>query len=201
MRITETTVSQTVTTVRGDEPSPTPPTTAELLRAAAALGLRLAGSAHSVYEETRREVVVPVIGLPADKWLVLDVDSAEGLGLFHRRLGQKQLPGLAAYVLTDKGVLMVYPKEFAGKADIDADVRYERFSQERGLYYTHCLSKLSGKPRKMVVYDDSVFVEGSMLQRKAETKDMLALTWNQLAEQAANLGAWTEALRTPIAPK
>ncbi len=118
------------------------------------LGVTISGSQFvKEYDEEYAGVVFqqsPIVALSAEKWIVVDVDNDQGTGEFWRRLRLSEMPGLHAFVVTDKGVLLVYEKAQAHKCDIPGDVRYERISQERGHYDMRCLFKKGGAQRSMV---------------------------------------------------
>lgn len=167
-----------------------------------ALGIGIAGSAVVAYgpDVNTPTEPFPVVQLDAKRWFVLDVDSAEGLGKFHQRLRTDSLPGLRAYVLTDKGVLLVYDRQKAHLADIDGDVRYERISQERGHYDMRVLSKVDGSPRVMSsVITDPCLDDAARSKGEFETIQMIRI-WNHLSTEAVKLGAWAFALRASYVP-
>jgi hypothetical protein len=150
-------------------------------------GISLGMSGDSKYGKENEHPNTPVINLDL-RWVVVDVDSAEGLGRFHRELhlrennkpttdGKQALAGVVAYVETDKGVLLVFTPQSVARCLFDGDIRYERMSQEREKYAMHAVSKLNtSKPRKMVSLE--------------EDGQKLASIWNILALYAAINKSW-----------
>lgn len=138
-------------------------------------------------EGEKKKILRLVIGLPVDRFVVLDVDSQYGLQRFNSELFTKTLNrNVFAYVPTDKGVLLVCEAEKAGVIDYESDARYERISRERKFYDMHCLSKVTGKRRVMALCNpDSA----------TEEQRLLVETWNMLAGFAENLGPWREVVK------
>jgi len=132
----------------------------------------------------KKEILRLVIGLPVDRFVVLDIDSQHGLQRFNSEMSAKTLNrNIFAYVPTDKGVLLVCEAKKAGVIDYESDARYERISRERKSYDMHCLSKVSGMRRVMALCNpDSA----------TEEQRLLVETWNMLAGYAENLGPWRE---------
>lgn len=184
-------------------------------------GITLAGSAFIAYCERagdKSEEIAPIIQLPVSRFVVVDVDSDQGLGEFHRLLAAGEMKHLRAYVLTDKGVLLVYDEAGAQTCEIPGDVRYERISRKRGTYDMRCLSKRDGKPHQMVAVrraEPLVVVSGPMgvsaasgaavegargyiaqdVKRLSSPWERLAELWTELAQAAAGLGIWADALK------
>jgi len=134
------------------------------------------------YEENGENKYIkrPVIGLPVDKYVVLDIDTQSGVERFNTELAQNTLRrSIFAYVPTDKGILLVCDAKTAGSVDYDSDARYERISQKRKYYDMHCLSKVTMKKRTMIV-----------LLWATEEQKMLVNTWNTLADYAEKMGPW-----------
>ncbi len=129
-----------------------------------------------------KPIKFPVIFLDARKYVVLDVDSDQALGEFHRRKEKNDifnLPG--AYCITDRGVLLVYNVESAKRAEYPSDARYERVSRNRGAYGMRALMK-DGRGQRILRVLSKDFEE-------------LARAWNEAAEQAEGLGEWTQSIR------
>lgn len=137
-------------------------------------------------EGKKKSIKRLVICLPVDRFVVLDIDSQNGFNRFHNEFANRTLNrNIFAYVNTDKGVLLVCDAKYAGTVDYESDARYERISRERKSYDMHCLSKVSGFKRQMLL----------CTLCPTEEQTLLVDTWNALADHAENLGPWHEAIR------
>jgi len=164
-----------------------PPTLAEDMQK---LGIVIGNSRKNCegYDEEgkRKSIKRLVICLPVDRFVVLDIDSQNGFNRFHSEFANKTLNrNIFAYVNTDKGVLLVCDAKYAGTVDYESDARYERISRERKSYDMHCLSKVSGFKRQMLL----------CTPHPTDEQTLLVNTWNTLASYAENLGPWREAIR------